>query len=187
MKFLTFLLAVVLITGCSTTTPASKQPLKHFHESNFGISFSHSAEVSTDYNPHGSANAIPIRLKDKPVGALFIHSRPPSTNEAEFVSSGKEYFKRKFKASSIDYRLQENPQKYKFHVFRAKLENEGTDFITERYVHLRRTQSKDLAQAQLDQMFGTISFEFLAPAMEYPNLEKEIKTVIETFKLDKRD
>lgn len=184
MKHLTFLLSLSLLSACSTTSP--ERPLKHFHESNFGATFSHSEALSTSYNPHGGANVVIISWRDKPVGALHIHRLPPTTNDADFVSSGEDYFKKKYRASSVEYRLHENPRKYEFHVFRMKVADNGTDYLAERFVHFRRIRSKEWSEAQLDQMFGTFSFEFIASTTDYPALEKEIQTVIDTFSLDER-
>ena len=186
MKYLIVLAMVAVCLGCSSTKE-TKRPLKQFHESNFGVTFNHSENISTQYNPHGGANQVLLSWKGKPVGGLQILRPFPTTDEAVLISTGKEYFRSKFGASSVEHRYDEVPRRYKFHVFRAELTNEGTNIIAERFMYLLRRVSTDPNQAFLDRMFGTFVFDFAAPAKDYPALEKEIRIVINSFRLDERD
>ena len=164
--------------------PAKTKPaLKLFRETNFGVTFNHSEDVTTVYDPHGRANEVAIIRKGMPIGGLKVSRAFPTTNDAEFVESGKKHYKQTLKASSVEYRLYENPQKYKFHVFKAKLTKDDTEYITESFVYHRRRVARNPDQATLDRMFSVFRFEFIASAMQYPALEKDIQIVIDTFRL----
>jgi hypothetical protein len=183
MKFILSLLASAVWFGWSITAAETNRPLTQFREANFGVSFSHSEDVTTEYDPHGKANQVAMSRKGTPIGGLKILRPFPTTNDTEFVESAKKHYKETLGASSVEHRFYENPQKYKFHVFKAKLERNGTNYITERFAYHCRRVSKNPDQAMLDRMFGVFQFEFIAPASDYLTLELEIKTVIDTFRL----
>jgi hypothetical protein len=172
-----------LLLKCQTTAAETNGPLRQFSERNFGVTFSHSEQITTDYDPHGRANQVAISRKGTPIGGLKILRPFPTTNDTEFVESAKQYYKETLNASSVEHRLYENPQKYKFHVFKAKLTRDGGEYITERFVYHRRRISNNPDQATLDRMFGIFQFEFIARANEYPALTNDVQTVVDTFRL----
>ena len=118
------------------------------------------------------------------IGGLKVSPPFPSTNPAEFVESANAYYLERLKASSVEHRVYENPHRYKFDVFQARLTRNGVEHLTERYLYQRRRIRIDEAQAMLDSMFGVFQFEFIAPANEYAAMQKDIQVIVDTFRLN---
>lgn len=149
----------------------------------FGIRFSHSSAITTNYIPHGRAHLIPISWNGRTIGGLHIRGFPP-LNDEEFIATGKAHFTKEFKATSVDHRLYETPGKYKFHVFTIRMTKEGTDHIIEHFMHLKRSKPTTLAEEIMASNFGSFEFQFFSPAADFPALKPEIQTMIDTFKLE---
>jgi hypothetical protein len=184
MRLTFFLICCVVLLQWPTLAADPKPPLKQFRENNFGVMFNHSEDITIDYNPHGGANQAAMSWKGKPIGGLkILRSHPKVESDAEFVEAIKKIYKETLNASSVEYRTFENPQKYKFHVFKAKLTKDGTEYIAERFVHQRQNTRREEAEAYLDRMFGAFMFDFFAPATQYAALKQETDTVINSFQL----
>lgn len=189
MKYL-LVLALAVLFGCSSAKQDVKAPvqdakiqLREFAEGNFGVTFNHSENITTDYNPHGGADRVGIFRNDAFIGGLRVLPPFPTTDEAQFVESAKAYYLEDLKASSVEHRLYENPRGYKFDVFQARLTRSGVEHLTERYMYRRQRIAKDEVQAALDGMFGVFQFEFIAPAHEYAAIEKDIQAIVDSFRL----
>ena len=188
MRLPALFLAAICLCGCASPTPKNAPPkrdsLVHFEDSNFGVHFSHTAAISTLYNPHGGADQVMLSWEGKPVGGLVIGPLPPARQMEDFVANGKTYYRSKYGAASVDYSLYENPHRYKFHFFKATVARDGEDYIIERFVHLREAKPKKPDDyISMDAMFGAFSFEFLYAVADYERLKPETRTVIDTFRL----
>lgn len=183
MKFFP-VFSLFLFTICFSAEPGVKRELTDFHDMHFGIRFSHSDAITTTYVPHGGANLIPMAWKGKTVGALHVRKLPPSSSDDEFITSGKAYFAKEFNAISVDHRFHESPNRYEFHVFTIHLAHDGKDFVVERFMYQKRSKAATLAGEMIAEQFGSFEFEFLVPKADFVSLEPEIRTIIDTFKLE---
>jgi hypothetical protein len=163
-----------------------KKPLVDFAEQNFGVRFSHTATLSTSYNPHGGADRVTLTYHDKPLGGLVVRPAPPAGQIERFIEGGKAYYKEKWGASTVDYKAYVNPGEFKFHHLKTEVKQKGEEYILERYVHLREDGKTppDIADNVLRSMSGAYSFEFIYLKKEADVLGPEIKIVIDTFKID---
>lgn len=182
-------LALSLIGGasCASNDSAGEKALVQFEENNLGIRFSHSPELTTSYNPHGGADRVMIAWRGKPLGGLMVLRHPPAGSIEEFISSGKDYYRSKYGASSVDYSLYTNPNEYKFHRFEVKTTLRGTDLVLWRYVYLRAPEQEPSAgfsvEKVFEKLFGAFSFEFACLESDYESVKPEIDTVIDTFRI----
>jgi hypothetical protein len=170
-----------IVVAAETAVPPKK--LTQFQEANFGVRFSHPAAVETTYNPHGGAGQVRISYNGRPIGGLAI--RPaPTGSITNFIESGKQYYRTKYGASSVEYALYENPQHYKFHSITAKIVHENANYVIERFVCLRvPSQSTTPEEEILEKISGAFSFEFMYPEAEYKQMKPEIKILTDTFEL----
>ena len=139
MRHLLACVTVLCLLGCTPSTPEPAIPrrsLTHFKEPNFGVRFSHTAEVSTFYNPHGGADRVMMAYQEKPIGGLLIRPAPPTGSIKEFIAAGKEHYRRKYGATSVDYAIYENPHRYKFHHIKAEAPLQGSTLVVECFIHL---------------------------------------------------
>ena len=188
IRYLTPCLVVICLLGCSFATPKPKtaqRSLTHFQDANFGVRFSHTDQVSTSYNPHGGADRVMIAYQEKPIGGLLIRSAPPAGSIDDFIATGKEHFKKKYGASSVDYTLYKNSHKYKFHYFKADVTLQDTNYIIENFIYLRENvKMESEASAILAAISGAFIFEFLCQKEDYERITPEIKTVINSFTIE---
>jgi hypothetical protein len=161
------------------------KPLIDFSEQNFGVGFCHTTNISTTYNPHGGADRVFLSYRNKPLGGLMIRPAPPAESIKEFIESGKDHYKERWGASTVDHEEYENPAKYKFHQLKAEVKQNGEDYVLVRYVYLRgdSRQPSDVGEKVILSMSGAFSFEFAYLKKEQESLKLEIKTIIDTFKI----
>ncbi len=174
-------LAGSLVFSADNAVPQKK--LTKFQEANFGVRFSHSDAIATTYNPHGGAGQVWISYNGRPIGGLMI--RPaPAGSITNFIESGKQYYRTKYGASSVEYALHENPQRYKFHSLTAKIVHDNVNYVIERFVHLRApSQAAAPEDKLLEKISGAFSFEFMYPETDYERVKPDIRTLIDTFEL----
>jgi hypothetical protein len=189
MKYL-LLLSLAVVFGCSsakqdvkTPTQEAKTQLREFTEGNFGVTFNHSENITTEYNPHGGADRVDIFRNGTFIGGLRVLPPFPTNNEWLFLASGRAYYLQDLRASSVEHRRYQNPRGYRFDVFQARLTRGEVEHLTERYMYRRQRVAKDEVQAALDAVSGVFQFEFIAPAHEYPAIQEDIKVIVETFRL----
>ena len=174
------------LMGCASRNPETKaadKPPKQFQEANFGVRFSHSDAISVHYNPHGGAAQVMMSWRGKPIGGLKICPRPPAVSVADFIEAGKDYYKKKYNASRVEYRVVENPQGYTFHHISVKAKLYGANFVIERFVYLSDPPAGSLEEYPMETLFGLFSFEFLMIEDDQEELAPEIRTVIDTFRI----
>jgi hypothetical protein len=189
MRYLLLILVGICLAGsglCRAEDTAGQTKLTTFTEQNFGVRFSHSTNLSTSYNPHGGADRVMLAYNGKPIGGLLVRAAPPAESIKEFIEAGKQHYKEKWGASTVDYKVYENHQKYRFHHLKAEVKQNGEDCVLERFVHLRDDSKTpaDAAEKVIRSVSGAFSFEFAYLKKDREMVTREIKTVIDTFKID---
>jgi hypothetical protein len=171
---------------CSAQESTDSKLLTKFSDHNFGIHFSHSRNVSTTYNTHGGADKVILNYRDKAIGGLIVRPAPAMKNIEEFIEAGKTHFKEKWGASEVNYQTFENDGKYKFHHLKTEVKRNGEEYVLERYVYLRQDTAfpADTAEKIIRSISGAFSFEFIYLKKDQESIKSEIKTVIDTFKID---
>ena len=161
--------------------------LTTFTEQNFGIRFSHSKNLSISYNPHGGADRVMLAYNGKSIGGLLVRPAPSTDSIKKFIEAGKQHYKEKWGASTVDYNVYENPLKFNFHHLKTEVKQNGEDYMLERFVHLRVNTEipADVAKKVIWSMSGAFSFEFAYLKKDREQITREIKTVVDTFKVDK--
>ena len=183
------ILLPIYLAGCTYSAPATlttSKSLAQFQDANFGVRFNHSDAISTNYNPHGGADRVFISFKAKPIGGLLIRPLPPTTNIDAFIEAGKDYYRSKHSATSVEYDPYLTPRQYKFHRIRAEILSKASTYIIERYVYLRDSKPLPLdeGKAIIKSISGSFSFEFIYLKTDTEILTKEIKTIIDTFNIN---
>lgn len=167
----------------------NSRALINFAERNFGVSFSHTTNISTKYNPHGFADRVPLNYRNQALGGLLICPAPPTERIKEWIEAGKAHYKKKWGASTVDYENYENPGKYRFHHLKAEVKQGDEDHVLMRYVYLPEDpkppiKPPDVAEKLIRSISGAFSFEFIYLKKDQEELKSEIKTIIDTFKID---
>lgn len=52
--------ALLALVGCAAGSKPAGRPLTEFSDANFGVRFSHTDALTTEYNPHGGADRVMI-------------------------------------------------------------------------------------------------------------------------------
>ena len=185
MKHLLLLAVLPWLTGCPRMQEQEAVPLIHFQEANFGVRFSHTASLSTEYNPHGGANLVLISWKGDPIGGLKVAPLPPEVGEEVFIAAGKQHYREKYNASSVIYRLYRNQHGYSFHHIKAEASLDGKAYVLNRFVHLERPTAARSNLPSLDDLFGAFSFEFVCRKEDSESVGQETMRVIDSFRIEK--
>src|SRR5258705_11316906 len=98
-------LTVALWSGAQETT--NSRALINFAERNFGVSFSHTTNISTVYNPH-RADRILLSYRNQVLGGLLVSPGPPTESIKEWIEGEKAHYKNKWGASTVNYENYKN-------------------------------------------------------------------------------
>jgi len=177
---------VALWSGAQEAT--NSKALIGFAERNFGVHFSHTTNISAIYNPH-PADRVLLTYRNQTLGGLLICPAPPTERIKEWIDAGKAHYKKKWGASTVDYENYENPGKYRFHHLKAEVKQNDEDHVLVRYVYLREDpkppiKPPDVGEKLIRSNSGAFSFEFIYLKKDQEQLKAEIKTIIDTFKID---
>jgi hypothetical protein len=187
LKTLSLVVIFMAASFCSSTKAVAKQKnLIDFSEQNFGVRFSHTPHLATTYNPPGGADRVVLTYEGRPLGGLLIRPVPRSLSVKEFIEAGKAYYREKWGVTNVAYESFTNPNKYKFHHLKIEVKQNGEAYVLERFIYLRAETivPKDRSKKAIRLISGAYSFEFGYLKAEVKPLKPEIKTVIDTFKLD---
>jgi hypothetical protein len=166
------------------TTSESTPKLTVFRENNFGIRFSHTDKVRTEYNPHGSADRVIIQVAGLRAGALLVRPAPPAASIKQFMEAGKDSYKQKHNAQDLSYTIHTAKSGLEFHYLTGKISVQAKHVVLHRYIYLPpRTPARTEADAFLKAISQIYSFEFMVPADRHEELKPEIDTIINTFSL----
>lgn len=167
--------SLFFLTTCQKTHP--KEELIEFSDANFGVKFSYSKNLKTDYNPHGGANKVFISSKGHNLGGLSISILSVPMDINDFINQGVLYYQKAHKSESVKTCVIKNRKKLTLHKIVAKVTRNNEDFIILRYVYLEKT---------IGSMYITYSFEFLIKESDTEALAPEINKIIETFHIKKK-